>query len=98
MKAKGLLPDAIVLPCKSFEARVAKRKQEEENALKAEGLLSNAPYKNVEASSPENQPAKEGNGQSWGAWALQKKSEIGGVVAAAGWLTYAATNVGRNYW
>lgn len=94
MKAEGLLPNVIPLPCKSFEARVAKRKQEEENALKAEGLLPNViplPYKNVEASSPENQSAKEGNGQSWGARIWQNRVKIGAGVAC---LAYVAANVG----
>ncbi|UPA55486.1 hypothetical protein MWH06_02385 [Wolbachia pipientis] len=47
--------------------------------------------RDTETPSPENQPAKEGNGQSWGAWAWQNKSKIGAGVA---WLTYVAANVG----
>jgi len=46
--------------------------------------------RDTETPSPENQPAKEGNGQSWGAWAWQNKSKIGGVA----WLAYVAANVG----
>ncbi|MDE5060698.1 MULTISPECIES: hypothetical protein [Wolbachia] len=83
-----------------LESCIAQRKQEEENAragLKAKGLLPNVPYKNVEASSPKSQPTKEGNGQSWGAWAWQNKSKIGvGAVAVGGvaWLAYVAANGG----
>ncbi|XCA32917.1 MAG: hypothetical protein ABS808_03795 [Wolbachia endosymbiont of Polyergus mexicanus] len=58
------------------------------------------PYNNVEASSPENQPAKEGNGQSWGAWVWQNRFKIG-AGAVGGWLACSAcvaTNVGRNCW
>ncbi|MFP3015759.1 MAG: hypothetical protein ACEY3B_05670 [Wolbachia sp.] len=98
LKAKGLLPDAIVLPYRNLEVRIAERKQEEESALKDEGLLSRViplPYESIEASSPENQPAKEGNGQSWGAWALQNKSKVGAVaVAGVAWLAYVAANGG----
>ncbi|MBC6685866.1 hypothetical protein H9I48_01150 [Wolbachia pipientis] len=101
LKAKGLLPDAIVLPYRNLKVRMAERQQEEENALKDEGLLPRViplPYESIEASSPENQPAKEGNGQSWGAWAWQNKFKIGvGAVAGVAWLTwltYVAANGG----
>ncbi|WP_374698359.1 hypothetical protein [Wolbachia endosymbiont (group B) of Limnophora tigrina] len=78
LEAKGLLPDVIALPeisrQENFSNRMAQRKQEEEKEraeLKAKGLLPDIialPYKDTETPSPENEPAKEENGQGWGAW------------------------------
>ncbi|UVW83409.1 hypothetical protein [Wolbachia endosymbiont of Aedes albopictus] len=66
------------------------------------------PYNNVEVSSPENQPAKEGNGQSWGAWVQQSSPDIAGGVVAVGAivgtivvtiidLAHHGINAGRNF-
>ena len=47
--------------------------------------------RDTETPSPENQPAKEGNGQSWGAWVWQNKFKI---VAGGAGLAYVAANGG----
>lgn len=75
LKASGSLPDVIALPDKDTKVSSPENQQDYD--------ASSGDEKDTEISSSENEPAKEENGQGWGAWGKAKLVAGVGLCGAA---------------